>query len=190
MPRLPLLDPPYAGNVAATFDAIMPPNMPPLTLFRLLAGHGRAWQKFRAASLLDKGPLPLRDREIVINRVCARTHCEYEWGVHVTLFADAANLTREQVDATVAVAADSACWSPREQALITAVDALHEQATWSDREFMALQTHFDSDQIMEILLLSGFYRTVAYIANGLALPLEEGAARFPMATDKTGGAWQ
>jgi hypothetical protein len=28
-------------------------------------------------------------------------------------------------------------------------------------------------------MLAGFYRTVAYLANGLALPLEPGAARFP-----------
>ena len=30
-------------------------------------------------------------------------------------------------------------------------------------------------------MLCGFYRTVAYLANGLKLPLEETAARFPKA---------
>jgi hypothetical protein len=29
------------------------------------------------------------------------------------------------------------------------------------------------------MLLCGFYRTVSYLANGLRLPLEENAARFP-----------
>ncbi len=29
------------------------------------------------------------------------------------------------------------------------------------------------------MLLCGFYRTVSYLANGLALPLETDAARFP-----------
>jgi hypothetical protein len=29
------------------------------------------------------------------------------------------------------------------------------------------------------MLLCGFYRTVSYLANGLKLPLEEKAARFP-----------
>jgi hypothetical protein len=32
------------------------------------------------------------------------------------------------------------------------------------------------------MLLCGFYRTVSYLANGLALPLEETAARFPKRT--------
>jgi hypothetical protein len=31
------------------------------------------------------------------------------------------------------------------------------------------------------MLLCGFYRTVSYLANGLRLPLEEKAARFPQA---------
>ena len=35
-------------------------------------------------------PLSLREREIVIDRTCALTGCEYEWGVHVAIFAEAA----------------------------------------------------------------------------------------------------
>ena len=54
----------------------------------------RAWDKFRAGSLLDRGPLSLREREIVIDRTCALTGCEYEWGVHVALFAKAAAADR------------------------------------------------------------------------------------------------
>jgi alkylhydroperoxidase family enzyme len=63
-------------------------------------------EKFRAGSLLDRGPLSLREREIVIDRTCALTGCEYEWGVHVATFADAAHLTAEQVRATVLDGAD------------------------------------------------------------------------------------
>ena len=74
---------------------------PPLLLFRVMAGHARAWDKFRAGGLLDRGPLSLREREIVIDRTCALNGCEYEWGVHVAAFAEAAHLTEEQVRATV-----------------------------------------------------------------------------------------
>ena len=58
-------------------------------------------------------------------------------------------------------------------------DALHHRATLSDAEFAALSAHYDDDKILEIILLCGFYRTVSYLANGLDLPLEEKAARFP-----------
>jgi alkylhydroperoxidase family enzyme len=178
MSRIAPLEPPYAPEIQQQLDRIMR-GAPPLTLFRVMAGNPRAWDKFRAGSLLDHGPLSLREREIVIDRTSARTGCEYEWGVHVALFAEAADLSDEQVRATVLGNADAACWSAAEQALIAAVDALHDRATLDDAEFTALSAHYDDAKIFEIMLLCGFYRTVSYLANGLALPLEEKAARFP-----------
>ncbi|PJG54593.1 carboxymuconolactone decarboxylase [Bradyrhizobium forestalis] len=178
MPRIAPLMPPYPPEIQAQFDRIMR-GAPPLMLFRVLAGHGRAWDKFRAGGLLDPGPLSLRAREIVIDRTCALNRCEYEWGVHVAIFAGAAKLTEEEVRATVQGDAASTCWSPAEQALIAAVDALHARATFTDEEFAALSAHYDEPQILEVMLLCGFYRTVSYLANGLRLPLEETAARFP-----------
>jgi alkylhydroperoxidase family enzyme len=179
MSRIAPLQPPYAGDIQEQFDRIMR-GAPPLSLFRVVAGNPRAWEKFRDGSLLDGGPLSLREREIVIDRTCALTGCEYEWGVHVAIFAGAADLTDEQVRATVLGKADAACWSAAEQALIAAVDALHASATLSDAEFKALAVHYDDAKIFEIILLCGFYRTVSYLANGLDLPLEASAARFPI----------
>jgi alkylhydroperoxidase family enzyme len=181
MSRLAPLEPPYEPEIQGQFDRIMR-GAPPLMLFRVVASNARAWEKFRAGSLLDPGPLSLREREIVIDRTCARTGCEYEWGVHIAIFAAAAHLTDEQIRATVLGKADAPCWSAAEQALIAAVDALHERATLSDAEFKALSAHYDDAKIFEIILLCGFYRTVSYLANGLALPLEQKATRFPKRT--------
>jgi alkylhydroperoxidase family enzyme len=178
MSRIAPLEPPYASEIQAQFDRIMR-GAPPLTLFRVIAGNARAWEKFRAGSLLDQGPLSLREREIVIDRTCALAQCQYEWGVHVAIFAKAAQLTGEQVRATVKESANAPCWSDSEQALIAAVDALHYRATLSDDEFARFSAHYDEAKIFEIILLCGFYRTVSYLANGLDLPLEQIAARFP-----------
>ena len=180
MSRIAPIEPPYAPDIGEQFDRIMR-GAPPLMLFRVVAGHARAWDKFRAGSLLDRGPLTLREREIVIDRTCARTRCEYEWGVHVATFAEPARLTNEQVRATVLEKADADCWSAAEQAMLATVDALHARATLDDAEFEALSAHYDDDKILEIILLCGFYRTVSYLANGLDLPLEANAARFPRA---------
>ncbi|WP_128944470.1 carboxymuconolactone decarboxylase family protein [Bradyrhizobium zhanjiangense] len=178
MPRIAPLDPPYPPEIQAQFDRIMR-GAPPLLLFRVMAGCARAWDKFRAGGLLDPGPLSLRQREIVVDRTCALNQCEYEWGVHVAIFAGPAKLTEDELRATVFGDAMSPCWSVTEQALIAAVDALHHRAMLSDAEFAALSAHYDEAQILEIMLLCGFYRTVSYLANGLRLPLEESAARFP-----------
>ena len=178
MSRIAPLEPPYAVDIQQQFDRIMR-GAPPLTLFRVMAGHARAWEKFRGGSLLDRGPLSLREREIVIDRTCALNGCEYEWGVHVRAFGLAGELTEAQIRATVLGDATDACWSPAEQAMISAVDALHARSTLDETEFAALSAHYDADKVLEIIQLCGFYRTVSYLANTLALPLEENAARFP-----------
>jgi alkylhydroperoxidase family enzyme len=178
MSRIAPLAPPYDAATQAQFDRIMPPGASPLMLFRTLAKHERAWQRFRAGSLLDRGPLSLRHRELVIDRTCALTGCEYEWGVHVAAFAERVGLDDAQVRALAGGPADDPIWSPAEQVLLAAVDALHHRATWDDAEWNALRAHFEEAQVLEILLLAGFYRTVSYLASGLALPLEPGATRF------------
>src|SRR5215475_10347127 len=130
MSRIAPLDPPYAPDIQEQFDRVMR-GAQPLVLFRVMAGHSRAWEKLRGGSLLDAGPLSLREREIVIDRTCALNGSEYEWGVHVAIFAAAAHLTADEVGATVHGGADAPCWSEAERALIAAVDALHVRATLS-----------------------------------------------------------
>jgi alkylhydroperoxidase family enzyme len=177
MPRIAALEAPYAPDVQASFDAVMR-GKPPLVLFRTLAASERAWAKFRGGSLLDRGPLGLRQRELVIDRTCALAGCEYEWGVHVAIFAEAAGLTPDEVAATAGVGSAASGWTVAERALLEAVEALHARASLTDEEFAALRAHYDEAQVLEVLLLCGFYRMVAYVANGLDLPLEPGAARF------------
>jgi alkylhydroperoxidase family enzyme len=181
MSRIEPLSAPYAPEVQASFDAIMPPGVAPLTLFRTLAASERAWRKFRAASLLDRGPLDLRRREIVIDRTCARSGCVYEWGVHIALLAQKAGLTAREVSALATEDADANCWTPAEAALIATADALHERASLDEGEWTRLRAHFDEAQALEALLLCGFYRTVAYVANGLDLTPEPFAAPLPAA---------
>ncbi len=178
MSRMQPLEPPYSSEVRQSFDMIMK-GKDPLVLFRTIAVSERAWTKFRAGSLLDRGPLALRDREIVIDRTTALTNCEYEWGVHVAVYAEHADLTEEQIIATRNAKSDAPCWSDAERALIAAVDALHYRATLDQAEFDRLREHYDDAQILEILMLCGFYRTVSYVANALDLPLESKGARFP-----------
>ncbi len=178
MSRIAPLEPPYPEEIREHFARIMPEGMPPLVLFRTIAASPRAWRKFTAGSLLDRGPLSLREREIVIDRTCALAGCEYEWGVHVAIFAERAGLGEAEIRALVNDDSNAACWSAREQALIAAVDALHHRATWSGREFDALKAHFDEPQVLEVIQLCGFYRTVSYFANALELPCEPSAARF------------
>src|SRR5713226_5687646 len=130
--RVAPLEPPYSEPVAAALDRIMPKGVPPLSLFRTLAVNERVFLRVIAGGLLDRGSITLREREIVIDRACARCGSEYEWGVHVAFFAERVGLTPERVVATRAAGADAAAFPARERLLLRLVDELHDEAQVSD----------------------------------------------------------
>ena len=180
MSRIAPLARPYPPAFAEAMARTMPPGAEPLVLFTTIATSERAWAKFSAGSLLDRGPLPLRDREIVIARTTAQTGCEYEWGIHVQAFGPKAKLTPEQIVSTVHGRGDDGHWSAAEGVLIATVDALLDRKKLSDAEHAALAAHYDDAQRLEIVQLIAFYHGVALISGAFDLPLEAGTPRFPI----------
>ena len=184
-PRIaPVETTPADPELAAELARWMPPGagVEPLVLFRSLARHPALMQAMRPLGAYILGRrfgLPLRLRELLILRVCARCGCEYEWGVHVAGFGAAAGLDADVVAATVRGGADDPCFAPIEQALLAAVDELCAGPALSDATWEALGKHFDDAQRLEILVASGWYRLIATLCNGLALPREAWGARFP-----------
>lgn len=178
-PRIAPQEPPYPEPVRATIDRLTPPGVNPLLLFRVLARDERLFGRFAGGGLLDRGQLTLRERELAILRVTANYGSEYEWGVHVVAFARKAGFDTAQIHATRHGAADAACWTPREQALIALMDTLRTQCALSDARYSALRAEFSDEAILELLLVHGFYRTVSTLTGVLELPLEPWGARFP-----------
>jgi len=182
MPRIAPADAPYSPAIAAELERIMPRGVDPLVLFRTLARSPRIFEKMFAGGLLDKGPLGLRQREIVIDRTTARLGCEYEWGVHIAFFAERVAMDAEQVAAVVHGPADAACWADDEQALLALVDDLVDRRTINEPTWTSLAAHFDEAQILEAIALVGYYHTISFFCRGLKLPLENYGARFPSAS--------
>lgn len=151
-----------------------------LSLFRVFANSLRFLAGKGVVNLLDEdSPLTLTEREIIILRTTANLDCEYEWGVHVTVFADAAGLSPEQVTATRTGNADAACWSERQSLLIRAVDQLCQTATPDDATLSEMQGTWTREQQLEILALVGNYHTVSFVAKTSRLPGEGFGAQFP-----------
>src|SRR5258708_29552180 len=96
-PRIAAAEPPFAPDIKDALDRIMPPGVLPLTLFTTVARSPRVFGRMMAGGLLGKGSVTLREREIMIDRTCARCGSEYEWGVHVAMFGEKAGLTAEQL---------------------------------------------------------------------------------------------
>lgn len=184
MPRVEPLIPPYPASIDQALHRWMPPDVPhePLTLFRVLHRNPELASRMFAlgAGLLGHGLLPAVEREIVIARVTARAGCAYEWGVHAATLAQQAGLGPEQLRATTDIdTTANTAWPPRHAALLDAVDELHDTAHLSQPAWDALRAHYDDAQLLEFLVLAGWYRTIGYLANGLLLEEEPWAVPFP-----------
>ena len=186
--RVAPLEPPYPEAVQAAFARVMPEGVPPLALFRTLAVNERVFLRVMAGGLLDRGTISLREREIVIERTCARCGSEYEWGVHVAFFAERVGLTPEQVAATCGPEAAAEAFPVRERLLLRLVDALHDEAHVSDALWTALREHWSEAQLVELVALAGFYHLISFMTNALRIPPEPYGARFPARVRRRGAA--
>jgi alkylhydroperoxidase family enzyme len=180
-PRIEPLAPPHAPELEALLQRMTPPGAPSvLTLFRVLAHHPMLAERmsgFGSLLLGRKASLSLRDREVVIDRVCARCGAEYEWGVHVAAFGEAAGFTPAQNTAIADPDADDTPLTPRDRLLVRMVDELHESGTVSDALWPELAALWSTQQLLELLVLAGWYHAIAYVCNAARVPLESWGAR-------------
>ena len=192
-PRIAPLEAPFAPEIEASLRVMMPRNspLPPLALFRVLMHDPHLAEAMTALGRFLLGrdcALDLHDRELVIDRVCARCGCEYEWGVHVTAYGARAVLSPAQLEATRTGDAGAPVWNEREALLVRLVDELHDTARVSDDLWAALAGHWTEPQLLELLLLAGWYHAISFVGNGARVELEEWAARFAPAAPQPGSA--
>jgi alkylhydroperoxidase family enzyme len=180
--RIEPLEEPFEADVKAQLESMMPAGVPPIALFRTFAKNiamTTAMQPWGTYELSRGLSLTMRDREIVIDRTCARCRCEYEWGVHVAFFADRVELTAEQVSSLTHGSPDDPCWeSERERVLIRLVDTLHETSDVPDEMWERLRSEFDEAQLLDLSMLCGWYHAISFTARVARVPLEEGAPIF------------
>jgi 4-carboxymuconolactone decarboxylase len=181
-PRIEPLAPPYAPDLQALLQRMTPPAAPSiLALFRVLAHNPELAERasgWGAYLLSRKATLSLRDREVVIDRVCALCGAQYEWGVHVAAFAQAAGFDGPQTAAIGDAGADLAPLTPRDRLLVRMVDELHATATVSDLLWSELAAHWSEAQLIELLMLAGWYHAISYVCNAARVPLETWGARW------------
>ena len=178
MPRIEPLEPPYSQPIQDLFDLAMPPGMGPLLLFRVLAKNERLIPRFMRGGILDKGPIPIRDREIVIHRTTALCGAEYEWGVHVNAFGRPLKLGEDTLRWTVDGNESDPAFDERQSVLIALCDAQHETSRIGDPLWESLRTHYDELQIQELIYIVGFYHMVSFPCNGMGLENEPFGATF------------
>jgi alkylhydroperoxidase family enzyme len=180
--RIAPLQPPYESDVDAQLRSMMPPGAEPIALFRTFAKNlamAKAMQPWGRYELGRDFSIGLRDREIVIDRTCARCGCEYEWGVHVAFFAERAALDPAQITSLTHGDAHDACWETRrDRLLIRLADELHDHGDLPDGLWSELVAEFDEAQLLDLTMLSGWYHAISFTARSARVPLEPGAPTF------------
>jgi len=182
MSRIDPVQPPYQPEVAERLAAMMPPGVPPILLFRTFVRNlpmTTAMGGWGGYELSKRLSLSLRDREILIGRTCARCGCEYEWGVHVAFFAGRAGLSSPQIASLTHGGPLDPCWSyERDRLLLEAADALHDTADIADGLWHRLAQTFGPEQLLDLMMLCGWYHAICFTANGARVTREPGAPRF------------
>jgi len=160
--------------------APMPPKRdePTLNIFRTLDHNHDLFKGFLAlgSHLLRGDTLPQREREIVILRTGWRSGSEYEFGQHTVIGRDA-GLT----DVEIARLADAGTgeWELGDQALVDMVDDICADNMVSDQTWGALATRWNDAELLELLVLTGYYRLVSGLLNSAGVALEAHTPGWP-----------
>jgi alkylhydroperoxidase family enzyme len=149
----------------------------PLNMPRTLAHHPRLLRRFSAFAglFLMKSELPLRDRELLTLRSTFRTGAEYYFGHHV-LVAERSGISD---DVLRRITAPAEVWSGPDELLVRVADEMVDHAILTDRTYDDLARRYNTAQLMEAILIPGFYRMVAGFVNTLGVEREPGVPGWP-----------
>ena len=182
MSRIAATAPPYAPEVESRLASMMPAGTPPIALFRTFVRNLAMTDAMRYRGGYEASKrlsLTMRDREVLIDRTCARCRCEYEWGVHVAFFAEPVGAHRRPGHVTRHRGAHDACWTERrDQLLIRAADALHDCADIDDDLWAELAADSTDVEPPRPDDACGWYHAISFTANAARVPQEPGAPRF------------
>lgn len=191
--RIAPVAPPYVPEVETALRAMMPRDTPiePLALFRTLVVNPSLAAAMHGLGRFVLGREPsigIRARELLIDRVTARCGAEYEWGVHALFFGSRAGLSEAELAATVTDGPESPVWSEDDRLLVRLADELHETAHVSDALWAALAARWNPAQLLELVLVVGWYHAIAFLVNATRVEREAWAPGFPAAATLTPGA--
>jgi alkylhydroperoxidase family enzyme len=132
----------------------------------LYKAHVEVAQKYLSDCEMD-----IRDRELAILRIGWLSQAPFEWGAHVKI-AKRNGITSQEIERVIE-GSSATGWSKRDRAIVRAMEELHFNSMITDDTWADLQEFFNDKKLIELVILAGQYKTVAYYQNALRLPLPE-----------------
>ena len=125
-----------------------------------------------AQKYLSDCEMNIRDRELAILRIAWLSQAPFEWGSHVKI-AKRNGITSEEIERAIE-GSSAPGWNKQDRAIVRAVEELHFDSMITDDTWSDLQEFYNDKKLIELVILAGQYKTVAYYQNSLRLPLPEG----------------
>jgi 4-carboxymuconolactone decarboxylase len=150
-----------------------------MRLFQTLAHNPKLLKRFNvlAGGLIAKGTLPPRERELVILRMGFRCGSVYEFGQH-TVLGLASGLLKDEIDRVI-MPLDAAGFAAQDEALLRMVDDLYDENRVGDSTWRRLEERWNESELLELLMVAGFYWMVAGVLNSAGVEPEAGVPGWP-----------
>lgn len=178
-PRIAPVTDPGPAVADSLSRTLMAGSGQPLNIFGTLARHPALLDRFNrfGGFLLNKGLLDPRERELVILRVGWNCRSVYEFGQH-TVIGRREGLTEGEISALTGPAGGHP-WSASDRALIDMCDELCADDCVSGETYSRVAGTHDDAEMLELLVVAGFYRLVSGFLNTFGVQLDPGVPGWP-----------
>ncbi len=177
--KLPLLSPEDAS--AAAEGVGLPAQMAELNIFRALLHEPELAKAVSDVllTLLFRGKLDARLRELIIMRIGWATGSDYEWTQHWRIAIDQFGLTEDELLAVRDWRSQDR-FSDAERAVLAATDETLERGVISAETWARCAEHVGgTEELVEMVTAIGLWNVISQITRSLQIPLEEGVASWP-----------
>jgi 4-carboxymuconolactone decarboxylase len=171
MTRLPYATPEQFAELVR--QSGLPENTTPTNAFSILA-HAPAVGASAlrlVLALLTETELDSRLREMVILRVTQRCNGRYAWVQHVDI-ARAVGVSDAQIAALERGESPADLFPERERAAFALADEVLDTARSTDNTFAAVRELFSAREMVELLLLIGYFRMICGLMTTLDVNVE------------------
>ncbi|MER6248378.1 carboxymuconolactone decarboxylase family protein [Streptomyces griseorubiginosus] len=123
------------------------------------------------AAQFAAGSLPAVDRELVIMNSGVTFSAPYEWEQHISI-SRSAGVTDAQRDALAARDLTSSEFTEPQRSLLLFADSAARSTEMSDEIFEAARGHYTDQQLVETVIMVGFYFLIARMSTVFQLEID------------------
>lgn len=109
------------------------------------------------------GSLADIDRELAILVSAEKSNCPFEWAIHEPI-ALKAGLTKDMLD-SIRGSIEPLGFSARQNLIVEVIRELFDTKTLKEESFLRAKAEFGQEQLLEITVIAGFYRMLAFVLN-------------------------